>query len=221
MGKRIRAQRIGRGSPTYSTKPRSFNPKLNFFDYDGVVIDILHDPRRNAPIAKIKYKNGEVGYIVAPKGIVVGDSICKYVMRLKDIQTGIPIFCIEGFPESGPMFCRSPGSYAIILSKSQKSCVIQLPSKKTRIFNPNCKAVIGIPACSGFAEKPFLKAGNKFHKMRAIGKPYPRTSGSAMNPVDHPFGGRTKPGKPKTVSRNAPPGRKVGSIAAKKTGRKK
>ena len=57
--------------------------------------------------------------------------------------------------------------------------------------------------------------------MKSKGKLYPIVSGTAMNPVDHPFGGKTKPGIPKNVSRNAPPGAKVGTIAARRTGKKK
>jgi large subunit ribosomal protein L2 len=57
--------------------------------------------------------------------------------------------------------------------------------------------------------------------MRARNKLYPRTSANKMNAVDHPFGGQTGPGMSKTVSRHAPPGAKVGSIAARRTGRRK
>jgi len=81
--------------------------------------------------------------------------------------------------------------------------------------------MIGVPAGAGRTEKPWVKAGKKWHAMHARGKLYPQTKGVAMNPVDHPFGGKTKPGKPKTVSRHAPPDAKVGSISPKRTGRKK
>ena len=66
-----------------------------------------------------------------------------------------------------------------------------------------------------------MKAGKKHHKMRARGTKYPRVRGVAMNAVDHPFGGggRQHPGRPKSVSRDAPPGRKVGAISSRRTGR--
>jgi large subunit ribosomal protein L2 len=71
-------------------------------------------------------------------------------------------------------------------------------------------------------DKPVLKAGKKAKIMKGKNKLFPKTSGVAMNAVDHPFGsGRGRHmGKPRTVSRNAPPGRKVGSIASKRTGKK-
>ena len=69
--------------------------------------------------------------------------------------------------------------------------------------------------------KPFMKAGTKYHIMKSLGKLYPKGSGVAMNAVDHPFGGSASPGKHKTVARDAPPGKKVGNIAAKRMGKTK
>jgi large subunit ribosomal protein L2 len=86
----------------------------------------------------------------------------------------------------------------------------------------NSRATIGNVSCGGRTEKPFVKAGNKFHAMRAKRKFYPWVRGVAMNAVDHPFGGaQHHPGKSKSTSRNAPPGRKVGAIASTRTGRRK
>src|SRR3989344_1114495 len=89
--------------------------------------------------------------------------------------------------------------------------IVQFPSKKTKEFNASCRATIGVVSGAGRLEKPFGKAGKKFYAMKARNRLYPITSGVSMNAVDHPFGsGRGKHiGKPKTVSRNAPPGRKV------------
>jgi len=98
-----------------------------------------------------------------------------------------------------------------------------LPSKKQKSFLPECRATIGIISGSGKKEKPFVKAGTRHHLMRAKGKLYPRTSGVAMNAVDHPFGsGRGRHiGKSQIAPRFAPPGRKVGMIRARRTGRRK
>jgi len=84
-------------------------------------------------------------------------------------------------------------------------------------------ATIGIVAGGGRTDKPFVKAGNRWHAMRARGKLYPITSAVAKNAVDHPFGsGRGRHmGKPSVPPRFAPPGRKVGQIHAKRTGRKR
>jgi len=77
-------------------------------------------------------------------------------------------------------------------------------------------------AGSGRTEKPLLKAGNKFHKMKAKNKMWPIVSGNSMNAVSHPFGSKksNSKGRPTQSSRNAPPGRKVGKIAPRRTGRK-
>jgi len=100
--------------------------------------------------------------------------------------------------------------------------MVKLPSGATKLLKDACRATIGVVAGGGRIEKPFLKAGKKFHWMRAKGHKYPRVRGVAMNACSHPFGGgrHQHPGKPTTVSRHAPPGRKVGHIAARMTGRK-
>jgi large subunit ribosomal protein L2 len=100
--------------------------------------------------------------------------------------------------------------------------VIELPSKKKKSLHPTCRVTIGVPAGEGRNEKPWIKAGRKWHAMHRRGKLYPRTSGVAMNAYDHPFGsGYSGLGKHKSVSRHAPPGRKVGSISPRRTGKKR
>ena len=124
-------------------------------------------------------------------------------------------------PGDGGKVCRTAGSSAVVVSHDRNKTVIRLPSHKFRTLSSQCRATIGKVAGSGITEKPFVKAGTKSYAMAVRNKLYPRTSGVAMNPVDHPFGGKTKPGKHKSVSRNAPPGRKVGSISPRRTGKKK
>ena len=81
---------------------------------------------------------------------------------------------------------------------------------------------MGVLAGGGRKDKPFLKAGKKYHAFRTRGKQYPVVRGVAMNAVAHPHGGggHQHVGKPYTVKRGASPGRKVGSVAARRTGRK-
>ena len=100
---------------------------------------------------------------------------------------------------------------------------IKLPSNKEKAFLPTCRAAIGIAAGAGRLEKPFMKAGTKFFKMRARNKLYPKVCGISMNAVDHPFGGchSTHKGRPTLSPRSAPPGRKVGKIAPRRTGKKR
>ena len=87
-------------------------------------------------------------------------------------------------------------------------------------MDPRCRATVGIAAGGGRTEKPFKKAGYKFYAVRMRATLWPHVRGTAMSAYDHPHGGRSF-GKPTAVSRNAPPGRKVGLIAARRTGRRK
>jgi large subunit ribosomal protein L2 len=97
-----------------------------------------------------------------------------------------------------------------------------MPSKKEKKFNKNCRAIIGVVAGHGRLEKPILKAGKQFYIKKAKSKLWPRTSPIKMNAIDHPFGsGRGKNPKSKIAKRNAPPGRRVGLIRPKRTGKKK
>ncbi|UCD02703.1 MAG: 50S ribosomal protein L2 [Candidatus Aenigmatarchaeota archaeon] len=222
MGKRIIQQRRGKGSFTYRVRKANFKVRLEYRNSKGVVRDIQQDPGRVTPVALVEYEDGTKGYIPAREGMSINDTLEGVVMPLSDIPESKPIFAIESAPNTGPVFCRSGGSFAFIVSKDRKNCVVQFPSKKTKTLNLKCKAIVGVPAGSGRGEKPWVKAGPRWIAMHKKGRLYPLTSANAMNAVDHPFGGSySGVNKPKTVSRNAPPGRKVGTIASKKTGRKK
>ena len=97
-----------------------------------------------------------------------------------------------------------------------------MPSKKEKKFHEECRAVIGVIAGHGRLDKPFVKAGKKHHLKKSKNKLWPRTSAVKMNAIDHPFGsGRGKNPKSKIAKRNAPPGRKVGLVRPRRTGRRK
>lgn len=98
---------------------------------------------------------------------------------------------------------------------------IKLPSGAKKIVPSGCRAMIGQVAGGGRTEKPLLKAGNAYHKFRVKRNCWPKVRGVAMNPVEHPHGGGNHQhiGHASTVRRDAPPGQKVGLIAAKRTGR--
>ncbi len=222
MGTPLIPQRRGKGSKTYRAPPYKFKPRLEYKNKNGRVVDIVRNPMMDAPLAKVQYDDRSIGYMVAPEGARVGDQVEGMVLPLSRIAESTPIFSIETVPNSGPKLCRTPGTFAMIVSKGRGSCIIQLPSKKEKSLSPECRATLGIPAGGGRGDKPWVKAGKRWIAMHARGKLYPRTSGGAMNVVDHPFGGSyTGLGRPKSVSRHAPPGRKVGSISPKRTGRKK
>ncbi|UCH71542.1 MAG: 50S ribosomal protein L2, partial [Thermoplasmatales archaeon] len=144
------------------------------------------------------------------------------VLHIGIIAEGIPIYNIELSRGVGGKLARSAGNNATVISHDSKKTVIQLPSGQFKALDSLCRASVGITAGSGRKDKPFLKAGKKHHAYRARGKLYPVVRGVAMCAVSHPHGGggHQHVGKPSTVKRNASPGRKVGSIAAKRTGRK-
>ncbi|MBU2589729.1 MAG: 50S ribosomal protein L2 [Nanoarchaeota archaeon] len=239
MGKRIISQRSGRGTHTYKSpghrfkgviKHRVLNPKEELVK--GKIIDLINCPGHSAPLAKIKFEDNKEILIAAPEKIKVGDEVTSgnngevnvgNTLLLKNIPEGTAIFNIEAMPGDGGKFVRTAGTFAKVITRIGNKVTVQLPSKKQKTLNANCRATIGTIAGGGRKEKPFLKAGKKMHAMRAKNKLYPRTSGVAMNAVDHPFGsGRGRhAGKPLTVSRDAPPGRKVGLIAARRTGKRK
>ncbi|MHB8634517.1 MAG: 50S ribosomal protein L2, partial [Thermoplasmatota archaeon] len=126
----------------------------------------------------------------------------------------------EGRPNDGGKFVRTAGNAAEIVSHDPNRTVIRMPSGKFRDFHPLARATIGLVAGGGRGDKPFLKAGKRFHSMRAKGVRWPRVRGVAMNPVDHPHGGGAHNfrGGQTSVARGAPPGRKVGKIAPSRTG---
>ncbi|MCK4531949.1 MAG: 50S ribosomal protein L2, partial [Candidatus Aenigmarchaeota archaeon] len=175
MGKRIISQRRGRGSPTYRVPKRGEVIRITYKNVEGEVMDIINDPGRNSPVAKIRYSDGTSDYLIAPKGLKTGDRM-DFVSPLSKIPVGAQIFGIETSPFSGPKLCNAPGSFATLVSKAKKKCVIRLPSKKTRDLNLECRASVGIPAGDGFKEKPWVKAGKKWIAMHRKGKLYPRTS---------------------------------------------
>ncbi|MBI4019761.1 MAG: 50S ribosomal protein L2 [Candidatus Aenigmarchaeota archaeon] len=221
MGKRIIPQARGKGGPSYRVPSfRKYN--IIYRQEDGVVMDLQRDVMRTAPLARVKYPDRSVSYIIAPEGLAVGERTGMHVKRLQDVPEGSSIFAIETYPNSGPKLCRTAGSAAVLVSKGRKECIVQLPSKKQVSLHLMCRATLGKPAGDGFKEKPWVKGGKKWHVMHKRGKLFPRSSGVAMNAVDHPFGGGyTGLGKHKSISRNAPPGRKVGSISPRRSGRKK
>lgn len=235
MGKSLIQQKRGKGSHTYRSPGFRYYGSVNHpkesKDIEGKITELIGCPGHSAPLIHVKYSNGEDILMLAPEGIRVGDRVQAGIktpikpgntMPLKNIPEGTLIYNIEAQPGSGGKFVRSAGTFAKVNTKMKDKVIVLLPSKKEKDFNPKCRASIGILAAGGRKEKPFLKAGNKYHAMRAKNKLYPIVSGVSMNAVSHPFGGTSShtKGRPMQSPRNAPPGRKVGKIAPKRTGRK-
>ncbi len=236
MGRRIRGQRRGRGTPTFRAPSHRYKAELSHRTVEdgdlisGTVVDIEHDPARSSPVAAVEFDDGDQRLVLAPEGITVGDEIQVGVsaaiepgntLPLAEIPEGVPVCNVEANPGDGGRFARASGVYATLLTHDRSVAVVQLPSGEMKRLAPDCRATIGVVAGGGRTEKPMVKAGNKHHKVKSRGMVWPRVRGVAMNAVDHPFGGggRQHPGRPKSVSRDAPPGRKVGDIASRRTGR--
>jgi large subunit ribosomal protein L2 len=236
MGKRLIQQRRGRNKGRYNSPSHRFKGIIKYShdrdNMNGVVIDLIHDSGHTAPLAKIRLDNNKNIFNLAPEGIKIGDVISitedknelalGNIMPIGKISESIPIYNIELSPGDGGKLVRSAGTSATIVSHDSKNTVIQLPSGSFKTLNSNCRATVGILAGGGRKDKPFLKAGKKHHEFRKRGKLYPVVRGVAMCAVSHPHGGggHQHVGKPYTVKRGTSPGRKVGSIAAKRTGRK-
>jgi len=237
MGKRILVQRMGRGTSTFRSPshlkiaPVRY-PQPTSKTMKGIVTEILHEAGRSAPIALIKLEDGEVFYNIAVEGIRVGQIIeigseaspnTGNILPLRNIPEGMYICNIEIRPGDGGKLIRVGGSYGILIGKTTTHAIITLPSGKQKLIPLDSRATIGVVAGGGRLEKPLLKAGNAYYKWKVRARKWPRVRGVAMNAVDHPHGGGShqSESKPTTVSRRAPPGRKVGHIAARRTGRKK
>lgn len=243
MGKKILVQRRGRGSSVFQAQRAQKIAPAKFIKLSKArnesstirLVDISHERGRTAPLAKFEFEGTRTAmYLPAVEGITVGDIFCYgkgseikigNISTLRDMPESIPISCIESVPGDGGKFCKTSGSSGKLVSKTSKSVKVSLTSGKVREFHPDCRAIIGVIAGGGRTEKPFLKAGKRLALKKSRGKlgAYPRVSGVAMNHHVHPYGGsqHKSPKMPTTVSRHAPPGRKVGLIAAKRTGRKK
>lgn len=223
IGKNLRQQRRGKGSQRYRSPGHRFLGRVDYNDLpegNGVVHDLVHAPGRKGPLAVVSF-TGRKELMLPSEGTFVGQNATANIKSLSEIPEGTKIFNIELQPGDGGRLCRSSGTFATLITKEQNKCLVLLPSNVKKILSSGCRATIGTSAASGRIEKPFMKAGNKHYAMQAANRYYPTVRGVAKNPLDHPFGGKTKPGKPKTVSRNMPPGKKVGNISASRSGRRK
>jgi len=225
MGKQLRQQRRGKGGSVYRSPSHKHLGLVKHPEGDnksGKIMDIIHAPGRLGPLAKVDF-DGNVQLMMAAEGMLVGQQVfvgmgapltAGNIIPLATLPEGTLVHNIEARPGDGGKFVRSSGSAATIVSRGEK-VVVLMPSGDFKAFDPRCRASIGTIAGGGHTEKPFGKAGNKFHAYRSRSKAYFKVKGVAMNPVNHPHGGGSHPhvGKPSTVGRNAPPGRKVGRLS--------
>ncbi|WP_349409127.1 50S ribosomal protein L2 [Pseudalkalibacillus sp. SCS-8] len=165
-------------------------------DKDGIpgrVATIEYDPNRSANIALVHYADGEKRYILATKGMEVGQEVMSgpdadikngNAMALKDIPVGTTIHNIEMKPGRGGQLVRSAGAEAQLLGKEERYALVRLRSGETRRILLTCRATIGQV---GNLEHELINIG-KAGRSRWLGK-RPTVRGSVMNPSDHPHGG--------------------------------
>ncbi len=231
MGKRIIQQARGRGGPTYRVRKKAYIYTIKYPSSkgEGEIISIFHSAAHSAPLLKISL-NKESFYIPAFNGAFVGQNVSVGtdnpkegdITILKNIPLGTKVYNIERNPGDGGKMMRVAGTFATLVKKEEGSSSILMPNKKVVLINDNCRAALGVIAGDGRMLKPFVTAGRKHYKMKARNKLWPRTSAVKVNAIDHPFGsGRGKRIKSKIAKRNAPPGRKVGHLRPRRTGKRK
>lgn len=236
MGKRPLVRRRGRGGMQFrAAVTGKFAPaKYPSFDlsavHTGTVIDLVHERGRDAPLAKVRFEDGSVSLVPAVLGTKIGTTI-KFglkadiangnVISIQNIPDGTIVCNVEKHFGDGGAIAKTAGNSATVFSHGTDGVTIKLPSGGFTTLNPKNRAMIGVLAGGGASERPFLNAGNKWRRFRSKGHKYPIVRGVAQAAYVHPHGGgrHQHMGGSGTVSRNAPPGAKVGSIAARKTGR--
>ena len=244
MGRVIRGQRKGRGGIFKSvTKHRKGAVALRSLDYmerhgyaKGLVTEVIHDPGRGAPLAKVSFRSTKAyktdkELFVAVEGVHTGQYIYAgsaaqlavgNILPVGKMPEGTVIAMLEAKQGDRGVLARASGTSCIIVGHSDdgKKTRVRLPSGTRKTIPSTSRAIVGLVAGGGRLDKPLLKAGNAFHKYKVKRNSWPKVRGCAMNPVEHPHGGGNHQhvGHPTTVSRQSPAGKKVGLIAARRTG---
>lgn len=157
------------------------------------VVSIEYDPNRSALIALLQYQDGSRRYIIAPKGVGVGDVIqhgenaptkIGNTLPLAEIPLGSPVHAIELTVGKGAQLARAAGASAVLMAKEHNYVTVKLPSGEMRQVHKRCLATIG----SVGNEEHFNVSLGKAGRARYLGR-RPKVRGVAMNPVDHPHGG--------------------------------
>jgi len=187
---RITSRRRGGG---HKRRYRIIDFKRNKLDIPAKVAAIECDPNRSARIALLHYVDGEKRYILAPKDLMVGDTVISSMkadikvgnaMPMSSIPNGTIVHNIELHPGRGGQLCRAAGTYAQIIDKEEKYVLLRLPSGEIRKVLSKCFATIGQVGNIDHENIKIGKAGrNRYLNKR------PKVRGVAMNPIDHPHGG--------------------------------
>lgn len=209
----------------HKKKYRIIDFKREKFGIPAMVKTIEYDPNRTARIALLFYSDGEKRYIIAPKGLKVGDTVMSgkgvaphngNTLYISEIPLGTAIHNIELSPGKGASFARSAGASVQLVAREGKYATLRMPSGETRLVLTTCLATIGVVSNN----EHLLQKSGKAGRSRWFGR-RPRTRGVAMNPVDHPMGGgegKSSGGHPR--SRNGVPAKGFKTRKKKKTSNK-
>src|SRR5256885_7347533 len=171
-------------------------------DQPAIVQHLEYDPNRTSFIALIKYKDGELAYIIAPQRLAAGDVVVSgdkvdvkpgNAMPLASLPVGTIVHNIEMKPGKGGQIARAAGTYAQYLGRDAGYALMRLNSGEGRRVRLECKATVGAVSNPDHMNQVLSKAGRNVWRNRR-----PSVRGTAMNPIDHPHGGgegRTKGGR--------------------------
>jgi large subunit ribosomal protein L2 len=183
----------------HKRKYRIIDFKRNKHGMPAVVTEIEYDPNRSARIALVKYEDGELRYILHPRGLKVGDSVVAgpgsdirtgNTLPLNEMPLGTDVHNIELKIGKGGQLCRSAGMSAQVVAKEGEYVTLRMPSTEMRLVHGRCLATVGVVGNEEHELVSWGKAGKARWKGRR-----PRVRGEVMNPVDHPHGGRTRGGR--------------------------
>ena len=187
---RITTRHIGGG---HKQRYRIIDFKRRKFDMPAQVERLEYDPNRSAFIALVRYKDGEVAYILAPQRLAVGDEVISgsqvdikpgNALPMRNIPVGTIIHNVEMKPGRGGQLARSAGAFVQLIGKDQGYALLRLSSGEQRMVRADCMATIGAVSNPDHQNESIGKAGrNRWKGWRPV------VRGVAMNPVDHPHGG--------------------------------
>jgi len=179
----------------FKRRVRVIDFKRDKFDIPAKVIGFYFDPNRTAHLALLQYADGEKRYIIAPRGLKIGDKVISgektdalvgNSMRIKNIPSGTSVHCVENYPGKGATYGRSAGEVIVVQGPdtSEKYMQIRLPSGEIRLVYADCMATIGQVSNEDKLNVKLGKAGRK----RNLGW-RPEVRGVVMHAVEHPHGG--------------------------------
>ena len=171
----------------------------------GILRSIEYDPNRSSFIGLVQYQSGSFAYVLVSSTMKVGNVYSFSstqvnfrkngdFLKLRYAPIGVPIYNLEKFPNSGPIFSKAAGVSSILLTKDINYRKVRLPSGEERLFDLDCLTTVGSPSNMYRRFNKKYKAGTN----RLLNK-RPIVRGTAMNPIDHPHGGgagKTAPGRP-------------------------